>query len=79
VVEEQSTPKPTSASAQAKDELKDAVIEDVKAMDEAKDDAEAGADENEEDSSGDEDEGECVAAPSRSVKEMLSFVSGSTL
>lgn len=54
-------------------------MEDVKAMDEAKDDAKAGADEDEEDSSGDEDEGECVAAPSRSVKEMLSFVSGSTL
>ncbi len=79
MAEEQSTPKPISASAQAKDELKDAVMEDVKAMDDAKDVPKDVADEDEEDSSGDEDEGECVAAPSQSVEEMLTRVLGSTL
>lgn len=81
MVEEQSTPKPTSASAQAKDELKDAVMEDVKAMDDAKDVAKDVADEDEEegDSDGDEAEGECVAAPSGSDDEMLICMSESTL
>lgn len=54
MAEEQSTPKPTSASAQAKEELKDAVMEDVKAVDDSKD----AADEDDEDSSDDEGDGE---------------------
>ena len=60
MAEGQLTPKPATPSAQAKAELKDAVMEDAKAKDEA---VTAGADD--EDSSGDEEgDGEFVAASS---------------
>ncbi len=50
------------------------MMEDVKAMDDAKDDAKDVADEDEEDSDDDEAEGECVAALSWSIEEMLTRV-----
>ena len=56
VVEEQSTPKPTTPSAQAKEELHDAVMEEVKPK-------EADVDEEEESDDVDED-GESVAGSS---------------
>ena len=51
VAEEQSTPKPTTPSAQAKDELNDAVMEDAKPKDVA-------SDADKEDSDDDEEEGD---------------------
>ena len=59
MVEEQSIPKPTTPSAQAKEELNDAVMEEVKPK-------EADADEEDESDDVDED-GESVADANSSI------------